>query len=167
VRRAALRATRNVLRRLPAAVPGCVSRLAHFGNLWRERGGRTLVPVTPKPKSGKGFTPARRWPRYRFDVPVRVVLRRNACDLEFPGRGTAMNEGGIALHLDASLQVGHQVEVEFVPPAAALPVRVQGAVRNAIGNCSGVEFLVSDPGEEQEVGLFRQMLRASAARLSE
>lgn len=167
MRRAVLRATNDALCRPAAAAPGCISGLAHFGNLWRERAGRTLVPVTPKPKSGEGFTPARRWPRFRFDVPARVLLRRNARDLEFTGRGTAMNEGGMALDLAASLQVGNRVQVEFTPPYAWLPVRVQGLVRNVTGNRYGVEFLPADPSEQQEVALYRRMLRAAAGRLGE
>ncbi|HYN14957.1 MAG TPA: PilZ domain-containing protein [Terriglobales bacterium] len=123
--------------------------------------------MAPKTQLENSSTPVRRWHRFRFDVPVRVVLRRNARDLEFTGRGTAMNEGGIALDLDASLQVGNLVQVEFTPPYAGLPVRVQGAVRNVEGTRYGVEFLAADAAEQQEVGLFRQMLRTAADRLGE
>lgn len=113
------------------------------------------------------FTEARRWHRFRFDVPVTVLLRRNARNLEFAARGTAMNEGGIALDLDASLQIGNLVQVEFTPPYAGLPVRVRGAVRNVRGIRCGVEFLAADGAEQQEVALFRQMLRTAADRLGE
>ena len=123
--------------------------------------------MTPKPQPADGFTRVRRWHRYRFDVPVQVVLRRNPGGRGFAVRGTAINEGGIALDLDTSLQVGNQMQVEFRPPYAALPVRVQGVVRNVIGNRYGVEFLAVDPGEQQEVSLFRQMLRAAAGHLAE
>jgi hypothetical protein len=123
--------------------------------------------MTPKPQPRGGFTTVRRWHRYRFDVPVQVVLRRNPGDRGFAVRGTAINEGGIALDLDTPLQVGNQVQVEFRPPYAALPVRMRGVVRNVTGNRYGVEFLAADPGEQQEVGLFRQMLRAAADRLAE
>jgi len=78
-----------------------------------------------------------------------------------------MNEGGIALDLEASLQVGNVVHVEFAPPYAGLPVRVLAAVRNVKGTRYGVEFLAADAAEEQEVGLFRQMLRSAADRLGE
>ncbi len=125
--------------------------------------------MAPKPQPPNGSAKGRRWHRFRFDVPVRVVLRRDARDLEFAGRGTGMNEGGIgiALDLDAPLQVGNQVQVEFTPPYAELTVRVRGEVRNAAGNLYGVEFLADDAAEQQEVGLFRRMLRAAAGRLSE
>ena len=123
--------------------------------------------MTSKPRRRDGSTRVRRWRRFRFDVPVRVVLRRNARDLEFAGRGTGMNEGGIALDLEAPLQVGNLVQVEFRPPYAGLPVYVRGAVRHATGNHYGVEFLAADDGEQQEVGLFRRMLRAATDRLGE
>jgi hypothetical protein len=114
-----------------------------------------------------GSKAVRRWHRFRFDMPVRVVLRRDARDLAFAGRGTGMNEGGIGLDVEAPLQVGNQVQVEFTPPYAGLTVRVRGEVRNATGNRYGVEFLAVDAAEQQEVGLFRQMLRAAADRLGE
>ena len=125
--------------------------------------------MTPKvkPQPEDGSAPIRRWQRFRFDVPVRVLLRRDARELQFAGRGTGMNEGGLALVLDASLEIGNQVQVEFTPPYAGLPVRVRGTVRNVTGSCYGVEFVAADPSEQQEVGLFRQMLRAAASRLRE
>lgn len=123
--------------------------------------------MAPKPQPQNGSAEGRRWHRFRFDVPVRVLLRRDARDLEFAGRGTGMNEGGIALNLDAPLQLGTPVQVEFTPPYAGLTVRVRGEVRNAAGNLYGVEFLADNAAEQQEVGLFRRMLRAAAGRLSD
>jgi hypothetical protein len=123
--------------------------------------------MAPKPQRQKASTEARRWHRFRFDVPVRVVLRRKARYLEFPARGTGMSEGGIALYLEAPLRVGNQLQVEFTLPYAGLPVRVRAAVRNAAGNRYGVEFLAADGAEQREVGMFRRMLRTAAARLGE
>jgi hypothetical protein len=109
----------------------------------------------------------RRWRRYHFDVPVRVVVSRNSREIVLHGRGTSMNEGGIAVKLDVELTIGHQVEIEFTPPYAALPVRVRGAVRNSAGNRYGLEFLTGDYGQEQEVALFRSMLRGAAGHLAQ
>jgi PilZ domain-containing protein len=112
---------------------------------------------------------ARRWHRFRFDVPVRVLLLGvgGARKLEFAGRGTGMNEGGIGLDVEAPLAVDSEVQVEFTPPYAGLTLRVRGRVRHADGNCYGVEFLADDPAEQQEVELFRRMLRAAADHLGE
>jgi len=110
---------------------------------------------------------SRRWRRFRFDVPVRVALRRNGRDLEFAGRGTGMNEGGIGIYVEAPLQAGDLVQVEFTPPYAGLTVSVQGTVRHAKDSLYGVEFLSLDAAEQQEVALFRRMLRAAAEQLGE
>jgi hypothetical protein len=112
---------------------------------------------------------ARRWHRFRFDVPVRVLLLGvgGARKQEFAGRGTGMNEGGIGLDVEAPLAVGSQVQVEFTPPYAGLTLRVRGQVRHADGTRYGVEFLADDTAEQQEVELFRRMLRAAAGRLGE
>jgi hypothetical protein len=121
--------------------------------------------MVSKPYLQNASADARRWHRFPFDVPVRVLLRSDARELQFTGRGTGMNEGGIGIALDmdaAPLRVGSQVQVEFTPPYAALTLRVRGEVRHAAGNCYGVEFL-----SDAEVGLFRRMLRAAADRLGE
>jgi len=114
-----------------------------------------------------GFTGSRRWRRFRFDVPVRVVLRRNGRDVEFAGRGAGMNEGGIGIYVEAPLQAGDLVQVEFTPPYSGLTVRVRGTVRHVKDSLYGVEFLTLDAAEQQEVALFRRMLRAAGERLGE
>jgi len=113
------------------------------------------------------FAETRRWRRFRFDVPVRVLLRRNGRAVAFAGRGTGMNEGGIGIYAEAPLQAGDLVQVEFTPPYSGLTVSVRGTVRHAKDSLYGVEFLTLDAAEEQEVALFRRMLRAAAERLGE
>ena len=111
---------------------------------------------------------SRRWRRFRFDVPVRVLLRRSGRELDFAARGTGMNEGGIGLYVEeAPLAAGDLVLVEFTPPYSALAVRVRGIVRHRKETLCGVEFLAEDAGEQQEVALFRRMLRAAAEQLNE
>jgi hypothetical protein len=125
--------------------------------------------MASKPQTENSSAEVRRWHRFRFDVPVRVVLRRDGRESQFAGRGTGMNEGGIGIELDleAPLPVGIQVEVEFTPPYAGLTLRVRGEVRNGAGKRCGVEFLADDAAEQQEVALFRRMLRTAADRLGE
>ena len=94
-----------------------------------------------------GFTGSRRWTRFRFDVPVRVVLRRNGRDVKFAGRGTGMNEGGVGIYVEAPLQAGDLVQVEFTPPYSGLTVRVRGTVRHVKDSLYGVEFLTLDAAE--------------------
>jgi hypothetical protein len=123
--------------------------------------------MASKTQAPQDSSEVRRWHRFRFDVPVRVLLRREGRQLEFAARGTGMNEGGVGLYMEAPLAAGDQVEVEFTPPYARLTIRVQGSVRHADGNRYGVEFLAGDTAEQEEVALFRRMLRAAADRLGE
>lgn len=120
-----------------------------------------------KTQAPHGSSEVRRWHRFRFDVPVRVLLRREGRKLEFTARGTGMNEGGVGLYMEAPLEAGDQVEVEFTPPYARLTIRVRGMVRNADANRCGVEFLAGDAAEQEQVALFRRMLRAAADCLNE
>jgi len=114
-----------------------------------------------------GLAGTRRWRRFRFDVPVRVVLWRDGRGCEFAARGIGINEGGIGIYVQAPLQAGELVYVEFVPPYSGLAVRVRGTVRYSKDNLYGVEFLAENAGEWQEVELFRRMLRAATDRLGE
>jgi len=114
-----------------------------------------------------GLTGTRRWRRFRFDVSVRVLLRRGGRELSFAGRGTGMNEGGIGIYIEAPLEIGDLVHVEFMPPYSGLAVRVRGTIRHIKETLYGVEFLAEDAAEQQEVALFRRMLRAAADHLDE
>ena len=129
----------------------------------------SLMTTTSKSpsKPAEATTSTRRWHRFRFDVPVRAILQRGARELQLAGRGTGMNEGGIGLDVEAPVQLGDQVQVEFTPPYSGIKLRVRGMVRNVAGNRAGIEFLAADEGERQEVALFRRMLRAAADRLGE
>ena len=123
------------------------------------------MAVETEPQSG--LTGTRRWRRFRFDVPVRVLLRRNDRELAFAGRGTGMNEGGIGIYIEAPLEIGDLVHVEFMPPYSGLAVRVRGAIRHIKETLYGIEFLAENPAEHEEVALFRRMLRAAAEQLNE
>ena len=118
----------------------------------------------PQPR-GSESSHLRRWPRYNFDLPVRVLLGRGTRGKALPGRGTALNEGGLAVDVDTKLRVGKCLYVEFVPPYCKLPLRVPAAVRNVRGSRYGVEFVSSDALGEQEIELFREILRSAARDL--
>ncbi len=92
-------------------------------------------------------------------------MARGTREVTVSGRGTGINEGGLAVDVDTRLQVGKFLYVEFVPPYCKLPLRVPGAVRNARGNRYGVEFVATDAGGGQEIELFREILRTTAHRL--
>jgi hypothetical protein len=48
-------------------------------------------------------TSIRRWPRYKVNVPIRVIVSRAMKASIFEGRGTSLSEGGMALFAGAGI----------------------------------------------------------------
>jgi hypothetical protein len=102
----------------------------------------------------------RRWPRYRINVPVRVVVQRPDKTVIVSGRGMALSEGGMAIFAGIELKVGQRVEIEFTPPYDGQPLRVCGTVRNRNGYNYGIEFLLLSREDKQQAEQIRQVLQA-------
>lgn len=105
------------------------------------------------------FTEKRRWPRYRLNVPVRVIVGNEKTVRVMDGRGTELNEGGMAVMVGAELKTGDLVAVEFTPPYDGQPVRVQAQVRNRNGYTYGVEFSRSTADDCEKVDQIRLALQ--------
>src|ERR1700720_3998317 len=103
-------------------------------------------PVESSPPDAQ----TRRWPRYRVDVPVRVIVCHARRASIFDARGTALSQGGMALFAGTELNPGDQVAVEFTPPFSAPPIRVDARVCNRTGYTYGVEFLTDSSIRKQE-----------------
>jgi hypothetical protein len=100
----------------------------------------------------------RRWPRYRLDVPLRVIVHGPGKTTVIVGRGNELNEGGMALTAGVELKLGDQTEIEFTPPYAGLPIRIRGVVRNRKGYRYGMEFVAESDQEQEQVLRWRTML---------
>jgi PilZ domain len=107
-------------------------------------------------------TSIRRWPRYKVNVPIRVIVSRAMKASIFDGRGTSLSEGGMALFAGAELRMGDQVAVEFTPPFSSPPIRVETKVCNRAGYHYGVEFLAVDNTQRQYVDQLRMHLASFA-----
>lgn len=107
-----------------------------------------------------GYPRIRRWPRYRINVPVRVVVQRPDKTVIVNGRGMELNEGGMALFAGVELTVGQRVEVEFTPPYDGQPLRVRSTVRNRSGYNYGTEFLLQNRDDKLHAEHIRQVLQA-------
>jgi len=112
--------------------------------------------ILPQP----GYTKMRRWPRYRINVPVRVVVQRPDKTVIISGRGMELNEGGMALFAGVELKVGQRVEIEFTPPYDGQPLRVRGVIRNRNGYNYGSEFLVLNREDKIQAEQIRHVLQA-------
>ncbi len=111
--------------------------------------------IMPQP----GYARMRRWPRYRINVPVRLVVQRPDKTVIVSGRGMELNEGGMALFAGVELKPGQLVEIEFTPPYGQ-PLRVRSTVRDRSGYNYGTEFLLLNGDDKQQAEQIRQVLQA-------
>lgn len=112
--------------------------------------------VLPQP----GYAKMRRWPRYRINVPVRVVVQRPDKTVIVSGRGMELNEGGMAFFAGVELKLGQRVEIEFTPPYDGQPVRARGVIRDRSGYKYGSEFLLLNGEDKLQAQQIRQVLQA-------
>src|SRR5271167_2902364 len=115
--------------------------------------------ATPIVMPKQGYAKMRRWPRYRMNVPVRLVVQRTDKAVIVVGRGMELNEGGMALFAGVELKPGQRVEIEFTPPYGQ-PMRVRSTVRNRSGYNYGTEFLLLNRDDTQQAEQIRQVLEA-------
>lgn len=121
------------------------------------------IRMCSEPKSQ--YRNVRRWQRYKVNVPIRVIIQRAMKASIIDGRGSALNEGGMALFVGAELKPGEQVGVEFTPPYSAPPIRVTARVCHRNGYNYGVEFLNANPEQQEGVSQFRRHLASMAGTL--
>jgi len=109
----------------------------------------------------------RRWQRYHFDVPIRLVFENGNHARVAEGRGTELNEGGLGLYAGIELEIGDHVEVELTVPFYCLALRLKGVVRNRPGNgyYYGIQFVETDATQKGEIALFAKMLQSAAGQL--
>jgi len=109
----------------------------------------------------------RRWQRYHFDVPIRLLFENGNHVRVTEGRGTELNEGGLGLYAGIELDIGDSVEVELTVPFYCLALRLRGVVRNRPGNgyYYGIQFVDTDATHKGEIALFAKMLESAAGQL--
>jgi len=113
------------------------------------------------------FSADRRWQRFHFDVPIRLVFENGNHTRIAEGRGTELNEGGLGLYAGIELEIGDKVEVELTVPFYCLSLRLRGVVRNRPGNgyYYGIQFVDTDAAQKGEIALFAKMLESAAGQL--
>lgn len=108
----------------------------------------------------QGYTTVRRWPRYKVDVPVRVITQGLTKVTIVQGRGSELNNGGMAIFAGTELAIDAQVQVEFTPPYSGQPIRVRCFVRNRNGYRYGVEFITESDDDYESVNQIEAILRS-------
>jgi hypothetical protein len=116
----------------------------------------SIQVVTPQ----QGYATARRFPRYKVDVPVRVITQGLTKVTIVQGRGSELNIGGMAVFAGTELSIGAQVVVEFTPPYSGQPIRVRCFVRSRAGYRYGVEFITESENDYENVNRIETILRS-------
>jgi hypothetical protein len=107
-----------------------------------------------KSKSKPGV---RRWLRFQVDVPIRVIVQNKAKVVILDGRGSSLNEGGMAVYAGAEFKAGDQIAVEFTP-AYSPPIRVEAKICNRTGYNYGLEFLTDTSIQKEQAAKLRSHL---------
>jgi len=138
----------------------------YFGNLAVSRAPATMPLMASLPPVDE-MNAERRWPRFHFDVPIRLVYENGHHARVADGRGTELNEGGLGLYAGIELEIGDRVEVELTVPFYCLSLKLQGVVRNRPGNgyYYGIQFVETDATQRGEIALFAKMLQTAAGHL--
>ncbi len=105
------------------------------------------------------YPSVRRWPRYKLDIPVRILLARPGKTMIVEGRGNELNEGGMAIFAGSEIALDERVAVEFTPPYTGQPIRVRCQVRSRTGYAYGVKFLTETPEDRVAAQEIRSILR--------
>jgi hypothetical protein len=104
---------------------------------------------------------ARRWPRYKLDVPIRVIASRPGKAVIVAGRGRDISEGGMMVFAGIELRVDDRADVEFTPPFGD-PLRVTAIVRNRRGYYYGLEFLRDNADDLAKASKLGEILKSSS-----
>ena len=110
--------------------------------------------------SAASFRELRRWPRLKIRVPVTVIVKKPNKTVYVDGRGTDLNEGGIAVFAGAELGIGEEVEISFTPPYHGEPLVARTIIRNRRGYTYGMEFVGESKDDVEHVQRIREVLTA-------
>lgn len=108
----------------------------------------------------KDWSVARRWPRYKVDLRLKVTLPGTTVGRNFTfGQGSDVSEGGMAAYIPAELNVGDVVGIELVLPYAKETITLRAEIRNRNGFRYGLEYVLISEDHQQ---LLRKSLHALA-----
>ncbi len=124
-----------------------------------------MVTVVPRTTS-ESTVNTRRWKRYKLDVPVRIVVHSRMKTKIVDGRGNELNEGGLCVAAGLELQIGDRVEVEFTPPYSGEPVRARADVKDRDGYSYGLEFVLLESEDIENVMQIRAALQGMGKLIS-
>jgi len=124
-----------------------------------------MVTVVPQTTS-ESVVNTRRWKRYKLDVPVRIIVHNRMKTKIVDGRGNELNEGGLSIAAGVELQIGDRVQIEFTPPYSGEPVRARADVKDRNGYSYGMEFVVLESEDIENIMQIRAALQGMGKLIS-
>ncbi len=104
------------------------------------------------------YSKTRRYPRYKLDIPVCIVVTKDGKTKLIQGRGNELNEGGLTIFAGIELAVGEEIAVEYTPAYSGAPIRARAVVRDRKGYKYGVELLLQNEEDYENAGRIRSVL---------
>ena len=74
------------------------------------------------------------------------------------GRGSALNEGGLAVDANIDLGIAEQVLIRFTPPGSSESMGFRCFVRNRQGSRYGLEFITENDSDYLNTGRLQELL---------
>ncbi len=106
------------------------------------------------------YAKPRRWPRYKLDIPVRVIASKDGNVRVVQARGNELNEGGLTVFAGIELGLGEEIAVEYTPAYSGSPIRARAVVRDRKGYRYGAELLVENEEDVQNADRIRAILQS-------
>ncbi len=107
----------------------------------------------------QAYAKLRRYPRYKLDIPVRIIVTKEDKVKLVHGRGNELNEGGLTVFAGIELAIGEEVFVEYTPAYSGMPIRARAVVRDRRGYKYGVELLLETNEDLENAGRIRAILQ--------
>jgi hypothetical protein len=127
---------------------------------------RENAMATEPMSQSTAFAAVRRWPRYKLNVPVRVISQKDGKSVITPSRGNELNGGGLSIFAGVELAEGDDVELEFTPPYSGDPIRVRCIVRNRREYSYGLEFHLDTEEDMERVSMIRAVFMGMGSRIT-
>jgi PilZ domain len=91
--------------------------------------------------------------RHKVNVPLSATLARDGKPMKFTGTVVQFGPGGITAEINADLELGEQLALDFVLPYSQVPLKISAIVRNRSAFRYGLEF--QDPTPDQRSAIQR------------
>lgn len=96
-------------------------------------------------------TSARRFARYRTEIPIIVRVLSQEGYVRVHGRCFEIAEAGLGAVITSELPAGEMVSLEFTIPNAPDPYVIRAVVRHRMGFLHGFEFINLLPEQRESI----------------